>query len=79
MIKQDVEQKCPLSPRETEILALIAAGMENKAIAKMLNLSAQTIRTYVSHAMTSLDVQNRTRAVVLALQYGWIAFPGEEK
>lgn len=63
----------PLSPREMEVLSYIAAGYINKEIAIALGLSEQTIKNQVTSIMQKLDVHDRTHAVVLSIQNGWIS------
>ena len=65
--------KCPLTPRETAILNHIASGYINKEIAFMLGISQQTIKNHVSNILRKLDVNDRTHAVVLAMQHGWVS------
>lgn len=57
-----------LSPREQEILLLVAAGANNKEIAIRLGLSLQTIKNNLSTIYEKLHVSNRTEAVVVALE-----------
>jgi DNA-binding NarL/FixJ family response regulator len=57
-----------LSPREMEILKLAAQGTSNKGIASILGLSEQTIKNHISSILRKLNVENRTHAVVLALE-----------
>ncbi len=64
-----------LTPRETEILAYIARGYMNKQVAHELGLSEHTIKNHLSSIMRKLEVNDRTQAVVLAIQSGWIAPP----
>lgn len=59
-----------LSRRERECLARIARGASNKAIARQLDLSVQTINQYVQSAMRKLGAANRTEAVAIALTLG---------
>lgn len=62
-----------LTRRETEILDYIARGYMNKQVAIQLGLSEQTIKNHLSSILRKLDVNDRTRAVVLAMQNGWIS------
>ncbi|MGT2741812.1 response regulator transcription factor [Streptococcus plurextorum] len=62
----------PLSQREREVLELIAKGLSNKDIASQLYLSDGTVRNYVTSLMTKLGVTNRTEAVHVANEKGWI-------
>ena len=61
-----------LSPREMEILKLAAQGTSNKGIASILGLSEQTIKNHISSVLRKLNVENRTHAVVLALEQNLI-------
>lgn len=62
----------PLSPRELEVLQLVAAGMSNRAIAEQLVLSVGTVKTHTSNIYQKLGVENRTSALVRARQLGLI-------
>jgi DNA-binding NarL/FixJ family response regulator len=64
-----------LSPRDREILELIAVGLSNAEIAERLLLSKGTVQNYVSALLTKLDVTDRTQAAVLALRYGLVSRP----
>jgi DNA-binding NarL/FixJ family response regulator len=61
-----------LSPREIEILDLVARGNSNKIIGRKLNISDQTVKNQVSAILRKLEVNDRTEAVVYALRNGWI-------
>jgi DNA-binding NarL/FixJ family response regulator len=52
-----------LSPRETEVLALVAKGYANKEVASQLNISYGTVRTHLAHAFEKLHVRCRAEAV----------------
>ena len=60
------------SPREREVLALIAQGRSNKEIANLLTLSEDTVKRHVSNLMEKLNAQDRTQAVTEALRRGLI-------
>ena len=62
----------PISPREMEILELIAQGKSNKQIAQVLFLSDQTVKNHITSILRKLAVNDRTQAVVFALRQGWI-------
>jgi DNA-binding NarL/FixJ family response regulator len=64
--------KISLSPRETEILELLAQGLSNADIAQRLYLSEGTVRNYMSALFAKLDVSDRTQAVVVALRFGLV-------
>jgi DNA-binding NarL/FixJ family response regulator len=59
-----------LSERETQVLALVAQGQSNPAIAKSLFLSEATVKTHLIHVFEKLGVNDRTRAVTLAMELG---------
>jgi DNA-binding NarL/FixJ family response regulator len=59
-----------LTPREREVLVLLAAGLSNNEIAEKLTLAVGTVRLHVSHILTKLDAPNRTTAAVIALNHG---------
>jgi len=60
----------PLSPREREILSLLASGDSNKEIADRLNLAEGTVKNHVTNILTKLDVRDRTQAALRARQLG---------
>lgn len=62
----------PLTSRETEILALMAAGFNNAEIAAALGLSEGTIKNHVSSILAKLGVRDRVRAVLRGLEVGCI-------
>jgi len=59
-----------LTPRETEVLGLVAQGLSNPAIAKRLFLGEATVKTHLLHAFEKLEVSDRTRAVTKAMELG---------
>ncbi len=65
-------QTDPLSERDRKILRLVEAGKTNKEIALALNLSAGTVRNYLSEALEKLDVSNRIEGFRLARMNGWL-------
>ena len=62
----------PLTPRELEVLQLLAQGLPNKSIARHLDISEHTIKFHVNAIMSKLNAQSRTEAVVRATQLGLI-------
>jgi DNA-binding NarL/FixJ family response regulator len=61
-----------LSPRETEVLRLLAGGKTNKAMAFELSIGEKTIKTHVSRILGKLGVQSRTQAALYAGRIGLI-------
>jgi two-component system response regulator DegU len=62
----------PLTYRETQILNYIAQGNSNKQIARILEISEQTIKNHVSSILRKLNANDRAHAVALAMRNGWI-------
>lgn len=62
----------PLSPRELEILVLMADGMQNTGIAHQLGVSTETVKAHVSNVLAKFGVDGRTEAVAKALRSGLI-------
>ncbi|MCL2536203.1 MAG: response regulator transcription factor [Nocardiaceae bacterium] len=67
------QPRADLSAREVEVLALVAQGLSNRAIAKQLFVSEATVKSHLVHAFTKLDVDSRTAAVAAARERGLIA------
>ncbi|MFB2880355.1 response regulator [Floridanema aerugineum] len=63
----------PLTRREQEILALIAAGKSNQEIAELLYITIGTVRVHVHAILQKLEVRDRTQAAVLAIQKDLVA------
>jgi DNA-binding NarL/FixJ family response regulator len=61
-----------LTPREREVLALLAEGLSNKAIAERLDISEHTAKFHVNAVLAKLGVQRRTEAVVRAARMGLV-------
>jgi len=59
-----------LSPREREVLQLLAQGQTNREIARTLTLSVSTVKIHVEHILAKLGVSDRTQAAVRALELG---------
>jgi len=62
----------PLTPRENEVLALLAEGLPNKVIATRLGISDQTAKFHVASICGKLGASNRTEAVRIAFRRGLV-------
>jgi DNA-binding NarL/FixJ family response regulator len=70
-VDPDVERRvASLTPRERTIVEHAAAGLDNLQIARQLHISPHTVKTHLGHAMSKLDVRDRTQMVVLAFRAG---------
>ena len=63
-------ERLGVTPRELEILQLIAAGLSNREIAERLNVSENTVKTHSSRLFSKLDARRRTQAVQIAKEAG---------
>lgn len=64
-----------LTPRELEILQLMATAATNREIAQQLVISEETVRKHTKNILSKLDQPNRTQAVLYALRHKWIQLP----
>ncbi|MFV2173089.1 response regulator [Actinomadura sp. LOL_016] len=70
---QTTPEDTALTPRELEVLRLIADGLSNSEIAGRLVISQETVKTYVSRILTKLDLRDRVQAVVYAYRHGLVS------
>ena len=63
----------PLSPREMEVLKLLARGQSNQQIANDLFISMSTVKNHVHHIIEKLGASDRVQAVILAIEYDLIS------
>jgi DNA-binding NarL/FixJ family response regulator len=75
-VRDDREQREPLTPRELEVLLLISEGLHNSEIAGRLFVTERTVKFHVSSILAKLGADNRTGAVALATRRGLIRMPG---
>jgi DNA-binding NarL/FixJ family response regulator len=72
------EQLDELTPREREVMALVATGLSNDEIAERFVISRATVKTHVSRALGKLDVRDRAQLVAVAYQAGLVR-PGHSR
>ncbi|CAN5295632.1 response regulator transcription factor [soil metagenome] len=70
LVQRVAKPAITLSPRETEVLALVAQGSSNPSIAAALFVSEATVKTHLLHVFEKLGVSDRTRAVTRAMELG---------
>jgi DNA-binding NarL/FixJ family response regulator len=61
-----------LTPRELEVLRLMAIGWSNREIGEVLRMSEGTVKNHVSEVLSKLGVRDRTRAVLKSFEVGWL-------
>jgi NarL family two-component system response regulator LiaR len=68
----EVASATRLTPREVEVLGLVAKGFANKQIANALSISVRTVKTHVSNILSKLHMIDRTQAAVYAVRHGLV-------
>lgn len=61
-----------LTPRETEVLRLVAGGYSNREIGEAVHASEGTIKNHISSILSKLGVRDRTRAVLKGIELGYV-------
>jgi NarL family two-component system response regulator LiaR len=64
-----------LTPRDMDVLRLLAQGHSNKEIARTLHLGEETVKDHVRHILAKFGVQSRTQAVLAAIRLGMVSLP----
>ncbi|MBN8487428.1 MAG: response regulator transcription factor [Burkholderiales bacterium] len=67
---REPDQFSTLTPRETDVLALLSQGLSNRAIAESLHLAEKTVKHHMTVILQKLQVRSRTEAALLAVQRG---------
>ena len=65
-----VNSDVPLTPRETQVLRLIAMGLSNKEIGDSLEISIETVKEHVQNLLRKISLDDRTQAAVWAIRHG---------
>jgi len=70
-----VEAPVELTSREMEVIQLLAEGLSNKEIARLLSISPRTVNFHLDNIYSKLGVNSRTEAAIYALRHGWVRRP----
>ncbi|UMP03523.1 response regulator transcription factor [Amycolatopsis sp. EV170708-02-1] len=70
--EDEAPAESPLTPRELEVLRLIADGRSNSEIAAALMISQETVKTFVSRMLAKLGLRDRVQAVIYAFRHGLV-------
>ncbi len=70
-VKELPPEEDKLSPREKEIIGLLARGSSNKLIALTLNVAESTVKIHVQNILKKLNLSSRVQAAVYAVEHGW--------
>lgn len=65
-----ISEEIAVTPRELEVLQLLASGASNKEIAAALTISEGTVKKHLSNILTTLDLRDRTQAAIYAVRHG---------
>jgi HD-GYP domain-containing protein (c-di-GMP phosphodiesterase class II) len=68
-----IERPAGLTPRETEVIALVARGLQTKQIARKLGISAKTADNHIQNAYAKMGVSTRASATLFAMQHGLVS------
>ncbi len=68
----------PLTAREIEILEWVSKGTSNKQIARQLAISDQTVKNHITSILRKLNANDRTQAVLMAIQHGWVKLNAQD-
>ncbi|MBN2394065.1 MAG: protein kinase [Anaerolineae bacterium] len=71
-----VDTPVTLTPREIDVIRLLAEGLSNKEIAQQLFISSRTVNYHLDNIYSKLGVNSRTEAAIYALRHGWVQRPG---
>ncbi len=76
-LKRAATERRELTPRQIEVLCLVASGVPNRRIGAELSICEQTVKNHLGTAMSKLGVDDRTHAVLKAIRLGIIRIPSD--